>query len=372
MPKCTRRRSHGLRILHMTRNLEIGGLERLVVDLAACQAQSGHRSAIMELCEPMVERIAVPRIVVHIDFKRDPGSGPCRSWSGLYRAIQDFRPDVVHAHNSLALRRAVLPCLLGGIPVIMTKHGMDLVSGIGGLVYGGARYIACVSEEIHRKLTDTYPSLSKRAEVVPNGVSFESVGRLRREQVRAELKLGSECLAFLWAGRLVREKELDVLIEGFRRTQTQAWRLFLIGDGPLRCQLQEQARASELHDRVIFMGRRCDVRELLKGFDVFIMPSISEGLPMALLEAAAAGLPVIVSDVGAMPTVTRNRNGWVVPSGNAAALAACIGTACGLRFEFLRDMGQRSSELVRERFSIDTCAERYGEAYERFLRPTTD
>ncbi len=347
-----------MRILHVTRNLEVGGLERLVVDLAAEQVRAGHNSTIVEVCNSTGERIA-------------PSDDVSRRTSSLWRVLRMARPDVVHAHNTLALRRSILPCMVMRIPLVMTKHGMSFSEGIRSLAYQCPKHVACVSEEIHQRLVKVVPSMQRRSSVVYNGVSIDSIAVSDRDQARKVLGLTPGCKAFVWVGRLAPEKGLDTLIEAaVRCRQYSAWKLFLIGEGVLRKALSDHVSRFGMQDRIFFMGNRNDVRDYLHAFDVFVMPSLTEGLPMALLEAAAARLPLLVSDVGAMPRVVRNQNGWVLPPGDLEALASLMGEVCQFDRVLLQRMGARSMDVVRTLYSISVCAQEYLNLYHRALHRT--
>jgi glycosyltransferase involved in cell wall biosynthesis len=137
----------------------------------------------------------------------------------------------------------------------------------------------------------------------------------------------------------------------------------LVGDGPLRPDLERLADALSLTDRVIFLGVRSDVPAVLQALDIFAMTSLSEAASLTLMEAMASGLPVVVTDVGGNPEIVRaNRDGILVPRGDARAtgeaLAALLHTP-----QKAWEMGSSGRARVQERFVLDRTIDQYYERY---------
>ena len=351
-----------MRILHIVRNLEIGGMERFVVELSAEQAASGCVVGICEVCASSVTRMIVPQGVEHYAYSGTKSI--CGNFHQVWRAIKMFNPDLIHSHNTLALQQSVLPCLCSGKPMVMTKHGMDFSRGVRGLFYIWPRHTICVSKPIRQQMILLHPSLSQRSSVIHNGIKLSAGSESLRYRQRKLLGLDADVRAFVWVGRFVAAKAIDVMIRAFAdHGHSPRWKLFMIGDGCLRASVERQVAQLGMEARVVFLGMRQDVRELLAAFDVFILPSISEGLPIALLEAADAGLPLIVSSVGDMPDVVCKQNGWVVPPGDEKSLTACLRVACNMADKDLREMGVRSKSVAAEKFAISMCAEHYRSVY---------
>lgn len=353
-----------MRVLHIVRNLEIGGLERGVVDLSMEQVRQGNAAAICELTGSRGSCFDAP---AGVELYGPPARETRMARFGLLMAaLKRFQPDVVHVHNTLSLQNSLLPCMLRRRPVLLAKHGMVFQGGLRGWLYRWPRHVVCVSTPIRGKLITLHPACQERSSVIPNGITMQDPGNSPRETWRQKLNLDTRTRAFVWVGRFVEEKGLDLLLRAFAKlADNPGWTLFLIGDGPLRADIEAQANTLNIGARVRFTGMRQDIRELLPAFDVFVLPSLSEGLPMALLEAASAGLPLIVSDAGDMPTVVCRQNGWVVKAGDEAMLGDCLGRACRAETALLHEMGDRSLLVAGDLFSLQACAARYEYVYRK-------
>jgi glycosyltransferase involved in cell wall biosynthesis len=204
-------------------------------------------------------------------------------------------------------------------------------------------------------------------EVVPNGIPFRNGDR---SSLRNELGLSANDLLLVAVGNLYPVKGHAVLLRalgGLLRSGEIAnvpWRLAIAGRGEEEEGLRALAREEGIADRVTLLGFRRDVPDILAAADIFVMPSLSEGLPLALVEAMAAGLPVVVSDVGGVPEVAvAGREAILVPPGEPALLAE--GLARLLRDPSARvTMGRAARERALRDFSVSTMCE----AYERLYR----
>ena len=168
-----------------------------------------------------------------------------------------------------------------------------------------------------------------------------------------------------FVGRLTWAKDHATLIRAFRlvRERLPDTALVLIGDGPLRAGLETLARAEGIADRVFFLGDRNDIHALLRGLDLFVMSSITEGYSIALLEACAAALPIVATDVGGNAEIVRDGvNGTLVAAGAPDALAAAMVDMLGDEAR-ARAMGQAGRDWVLRYGSFRTMAERYTEIY---------
>lgn len=358
-----------MKILHLVRNLEVGGAERFVLDLAACQVIRGDQVRILTLCPAEGPELVVPAVLRgHVLA----ASGRL----GVLRIMKQIRPDVAHAHNSLTLFRSWLPCGLLGVPLIMTKHGNTFTPGLRGWAYRYPRHIVCVSPEIHAGVLRRYPSMQSRVSVIPNGIGLGFLSRDCEVMTRSQLGIPDGVRAGIWAGRCVAEKGLPALLaamdKALNHEPTLPLVVFLAGDGPLRSSLEREAVTLGVQEHVRFLGLRPDIRDVLPLFDFFVMPSINEGMPIALLEAAAAGLPALVSNVGAMPDIIPDGQcGWVAPAGDPAALAHVLERVARLPETELRTMGRAAADRVRRLFSIEACETRYRQIYQNAVGPLT-
>jgi glycosyltransferase involved in cell wall biosynthesis len=226
-------------------------------------------------------------------------------------------------------------------------------------------YVA-ISEEIRRGLLrDGIPA--EKIHRIPNFVDFGTFyppGREAREEGRAAFGWSGKTV-LLYAGRLAPIKGLDRLLEAFREISREFPDLLLVllGEGPMRPSLEEQASRSGISGAVHFLGRVDNVSEYMRVADVFVLPSLLEGMPNALLEAMATGLPAVATRTGGVVDVLEHgRNGLLAVPGNAGELAESIRTL--LATPGLRErLGQAAYEEVRSSFSLESCIGKYRDLY---------
>jgi glycosyltransferase involved in cell wall biosynthesis len=292
------------------------------------------------------------------------------------RMVSTHATDVLHTHNAVAHYQAVLATRgLSMRQVINTRHGM------------GANRRARRREWLYRRAlthTNTVVTVCEAARndaikrgivpaskacVVPNGIhveAFQAASSSMHDRLTHLLDLPKHTRIIGTVGRLNWTKDQLGLIRAFRRVREHYadTALVLIGEGELRTSLQQGAADEGVADSVHFLGDRSDVRDLLQGLDMFVLSSLSEGYSMALLEASAAALPIIATDVGGNGEIVRDDiNGRLVPAGNPAALAEAM-------LAFLRDpqhamaLGQAARAWVERYGSLETMALRYAQLYD--------
>ncbi len=379
-----------LDIMHVVENLERGGLERMVIDLAIAQRAAGHRCRVACLFEPgaLVHELETQGIEVYACHKRGGlDLGALRRLRAWLRAVPGA---VIHTHNANAHYHTVAAGVgLRLARVINTRHGMGAAQprSRGEWLYRRTMrrtdVVAAVCEAA--RLRFAQQGVRPRAQLlaVPNGIRVEHFSRAseeRRVALRNVLGLAPGTRIVGTVGRLNPVKDQATLLRAFARThaalsettqtettQTEntqtASALVLIGDGALRATLEGQAAALGIGDRVHFLGDRSDVRQLLQGFDLFVLSSLSEGYSMALLEACASGLPIIATDVGGnREIVVDGRNGLLVAPGREDALAEAI-TALLRAPERSAQMGLAGRDWALREASIETMAMRYASLY---------
>jgi glycosyltransferase involved in cell wall biosynthesis len=182
-----------------------------------------------------------------------------------------------------------------------------------------------------------------------------------RSKIRAELSIPPDAVVVGTVARLVPEKDHPLLVRALAPRLGDKTRLVIVGDGPCRAET-EAAVAAEAKPWVTFTGARRDVPALLAAFDVFAMSSRTEGLPLVVPEAMAAGLPVVSTAVGGLPGIVPPSVGRIVPHGDAAALGEALGEL--IADEALRrTLGDAAAKYARTRFSIDRMTDEYEALY---------
>ncbi len=292
----------------------------------------------------------------------------------LWRRRHDY--DIIHVH---LLNYHAFPAVLAGrwwgkktiIKTANSGQGSD-IRRMQSDMLPGQRWMLPVTLTAHRLVAINVESVAELREAgtsperiitIPNGV--EVSGPSKRDYA-----LNGNVTA-MFVGRLHSNKGLDVLLTAFqqviRRRPDQGWRLWLVGDGPLRSQLEAQAADLGLAERMKFWGWVENVSSLLAQADVFVLPSRTEGISNALLEAMAVGLPCVATSIGGnVDLLQTHQAGLLVPPDDVNALAEALLSLGGT--EALRaQLGRRARQMVEAHFSIDSVAQQYLELYHSLM-----
>ncbi len=327
-----------VRVVHVRNSDRVSGPERLLIDQArhaspaievhvAVFAPPGRPSAFLDMAER--EGVRVLRIEQRSSY--DP-----RLVGRLHERLTAVGADLVVTHDYKANFVGRRAARLGAIPWIAVAHGytaedlkVRVFEALDRRALRRADAVVVVSEALRERLRrGGVPE--DRLHGVDNGIDVARVieaAEASRDRARAALGASEGDALVVALGRTSPEKGQDLLLEAFARLAESrpALRLALVGDGPLLEGLARRADAAGLRERVALPGWRDDGPACLAVADVVVMPSRSEGLPIALLEALAVGTPVVVTDVGAMADVVEGGSaGLVVPPNDVAALADAI------------------------------------------------
>ncbi len=363
-PKDDRRR---LRIIHVVSSLLVGGMEQFVLQLAAEQRDSGHDVSILGLNGgPLVERAEL--MGLRATVMDDPNR--FRRISMAIRHLVRNRPDVVNAHNPGALTYALLAKFRPRASVIMTRHGQEVINPLpSGFKLRLTDSVIAVSDAAARAMLAKKPQAAGRIATIKNGVHLAKPMR-DRAAIRADLGLGDGLVGIIVA-RIDRLKGHNTLTEAAAKVRDRGidFTVLIAGDGPERAKIEELAAERNLGpDRVKFLGFRNDVTDLLAASDLFLLPSLTEGMPLSVLEAMAQRLPVLCTPVGGIPELMDDgAQGTFFPVGDVDALTEAISRLAAdpvLR----RSMGEAGYQRVKERFSFSEMARRYEDLYYRFCR----
>jgi glycosyltransferase involved in cell wall biosynthesis len=364
-------------VAHVIGALGIGGAERQLVNYLLAADRADFRHTAICLTEKgslaaTVRDAGVPVVVMRVRLRT--------LWRDLPRLAAWLRRNdvaLVHAHMFSAALWGRLAAMGAGVPArVLTEHGRQLWKnrlqiGLDRLLTRHTcRHIAVSADGLRLRLAREKVA-PDRIVLIPNGVAMPSLadGEARRRRVRAELGLTDDQPVVGTVGRVVPVKGYTHLLAALAvlRARFPAVRWLLVGDGPDLPVLLAEADRTGMRDALLAVGVRSDITDLLAAMDVFVMSSVREGLPVALLEAMAAARPVVVTDVGGMPeAVTHDRDGLVVPVADPAALAEAIG---GLLAD--PDAAARLAAAARataeERYAITSVARRIEDVYRQCL-----
>jgi glycosyltransferase involved in cell wall biosynthesis len=355
-------------VVAFTDSVDFSGAERMLVTLMARLDRCRWRPIVMHhpgarrLVRESHEADMQTREVPFIDTKWDLS----HVWT-MVRQLRANRARVFHAHlnwpgacvyGMLAAGLARVPARIATqqlFPDVRSRRLRRRQAAVSRIVH---RYIA-VSDDIRRELCAS-GAKPEKVRVIPNGIEPErfSIGR----RVRA----ADDPPLVLTVARLENHKGLPYLLGAAARLP--GVRFAIAGEGSERPALESEARRLGVEDRVNFLGERADVPELLATCDVFALPSLFEGLPVAVLEAMAAGTPVIATAIrGTTDAVQHGVTGWLVPAGDASGLANGIRTVLADRPLAARLAGCARA-VVEQRFSVAAVAARTSELYQEVLR----
>jgi len=359
-----------LRILHVITDLNTGGVPLHLLGLASWLHQRGETVRVVSLAPPGAVTASLAERGVPADACRAAGWWDWRAVDRLAGMIREFRPDVVHSllfHANVAARAA---CLLAGfdrrrlvceIQTVEIERRWHLT--VDRWTQALCRCIVGNSPSVIEHLAASAGIRRDRLRLIRGGVDTAAIAAAQPLN-RVGLGLPLDQPVLLWVGRLDPIKGLDVLVEATGVVaRQQPVHLLIAGDGPYRAELERLVVASGLSRRVHLLGMRRDVPRLLKSAEVFVFPSRTEGLPNALLEAMAAALPVVATDVpGCRDVVDSGRTGILVPVDDSAALADAI-----LRVlqdqAWARSLGRAAAEHARRHHDRTVCFERYQSLY---------
>lgn len=246
----------------------------------------------------------------------------------LRRAIRAEAPAIFHAHLSwpLACRHGVLAAWLARVPGVLGTAQLYVHPGSARrtrYLLAPLHRIIAVSSEVARRYTEELGVPAARLAVVPNAVSVPDAPPPANAELRSKLLGRGPAFLVLTAARLHEQKGHTYLLQAARQVPEATF--VLAGEGPLRAELEAEAAALGLGSRCVFLGQRTDVAGLLAAVDLFVLPSLYEGLPVSVLEAMAACRPVVATAIGGtIEAVEHEVTGLLVPPRDPAALAAAI------------------------------------------------
>ena len=367
-----------VRILHLFVTLPVGGAENLLLSIVRRLDPERFSSIVCCIGKRgvMGDQLAGMDIpVVELRFM-EKGGMDRRVAPALGDLIRRERIDVVHSHLYHANLYGRLAARKAGVPAVISIHNTygkpKLHRRIINWYLGRHTAAIIVGSEDIRRDVERYDRVSaSRIQVIPNSVDLtRSVSTLSKSEARARLGLVPHDLVIGTIGRLEKQKGHRYLIEALAllRRRGIVARLLLAGEGRERLALEALVASLGLDEQVMLLGTRSDLGDLFRAMDIFVMPSLREGLSLVMLSAMAAGLPVVATSVGGVSEVFCNDEyGFTVPAGNAAALADKI-AECLPNLPAATAKGMKGAQHVRDSYGDEAMVRRVEAVYERALR----
>jgi sugar transferase (PEP-CTERM/EpsH1 system associated) len=360
-----------MRIAEVVLSLDMGGQERLVLRMAQAFHERGHRVEVVTLTAGGALRNEMGPIKVH-EVVRKRGFD-ATLYKRLYSVFRKEAYDVVHTHNSVPLEYAAPAARLARVRcTVHTKHGHIAYSKAALQLARAATkcvdHFVAVSDDTAKTAEREERPGEKRLSVIENGIPLGKFGpnEEARAQIRDELSIPRDAFVVGSVGRLVEEKDYPMLVRAMGPLLGDRMRLVIVGEGKglVRSEIEAAIASldSKLRSFVTLTGERRDVPRMLASFDVFVLSSHAEGLPLVIPEAMASRLPVVATAVGGIPPIVPKETGILVPAKDPEALAAAIKRLMDAP-NARASMGEAARRYALDRFGEEKMLERYLDLY---------
>lgn len=374
-----------MRVVHLIKATRIGGAERHLLILLKALRERGVDVHLLVMVQPdnlmdelVIEAthsdIPIQRLVIHSNLN-------VVVINEIRTRLSRLKPDVLHTHLIHADTFGIPAGRLARVPIIITgRHNDDsfrsnpLISRANGTLWRAVSGGIAISEHVKRFTIDVEHAPPHKVHVVRYGIPHRpadpsKIDDLRRD-LRAELGLADDAILLGMACRLTEQKGVSFALRAFAQLAANYPNVWFViaGDGKLRDNLEVEARRLGLLKRVFFLGWRQDVPAIMGGLDVFLMPSLWEGFGLVALEAMAKRLPIIASQVSAIPEVIANgETGLLVPPRNVGRLAQAMRTLLNDR-ALRAHMGMLAEDRLEYHFSVERMADETIAVYEQYRR----
>lgn len=368
-----------INILHLMPTSGPGGAEKLLIEIVSSLNKERYHSVVGMLNTGWLTK-KLEEIGVDIKVLRSGGSIDYVLLNDLVKIIRLQDIDIIHSHLLDMNLYAVLSSKLTNTPLICTEHGdIHHISKRSWKNIVKARTISALADMIVfvSQYTENYfqeyvkKSPNLRA-VIYNGIDeniFEKADAEQKKVLRKKLHLNESALLIANVGNLYPVKGQKFLIQAFRiiKDSVSNSELLLIGRGELERELKTEAEKLGIMDSVRFLGFREDVSDILKAIDIFVLSSLSEGLPIALIEAMSCGLSVVATDVGGVREVIQDGiDGFIVPPEDPFSLAERINLIID-NSSTMSTICENATKKVKSLFSKSVMIRRYEELYDYLL-----
>jgi len=358
--------------------LDCGGLERIVLDLAALGTKCAQEVGVICLERPgtlanQAEALGARVFCAH----KGPGIRP-KTVARLRRFFGEAQPDIIHSHHIAALFYAGPAAVrFRNARIVHTEHGRYYDSRrrtrwLGRIAAQFASRFFCVSRDIADAVVAHRVAPHRKVVVIPNGIDTALLARRDRStsiELRRSLGIPDSAPVIGTVGRLNEIKRHDMLLRAFAKVRSVVpdCRLVIVGDGPLMSDLRALAQALDVDRACHFAGYQTDMVRYYHTFDVFALTSRSEGMPLAVIEACAAGVAVVAARVGGVPEIIEDgRTGTLFePSDEGSLTKALLDLIADPALA--RSMGEAGARGAQSRFDVKRMAEEYHHQYQELL-----
>jgi sugar transferase (PEP-CTERM/EpsH1 system associated) len=370
--------------MHVLNSLSVGGVERMLINMV--NRMDSKRFEHLVCCVSHLGD-AAPLLSAEVRCF-DMGKGTGRDLlmpRKIVNLIRSERPDIVHTRSWAGvdgvIAQRVARLITGNSRLVHSEHGRNLPyihcepfksKVVRRIVYHLADVVFTVSDELRDHYCRETGFATERVRVIPNGVEIARFDEADPRGVREELGIAADDFVIGMVSRLNATKDLLTLARAFERLARSAaeakLKLVMVGEGEERKKIEQFAAEHDLQRQILLTGTRHDVPRLLRAMDAFALPSLSEGLSGAILEAMCAGLPVVATAVGANPElVSEGESGFLIEPGDDAAMAERLSRLIADR-DLARNFGLAGRRRIEQHYSLDRMVQRYEELYSSLVQ----
>lgn len=359
-----------MKVVFFITSLGMGGAENVLAALCEGLAKLEIEVKIICLKGPVIVQPMSKNIEI-INLNINSINGFLKNISKVRAIINKFQPDVVHAHMFHAIiyaRLLRLTCFMKKL--ICTAHSTKFGGAIHKNIYRLTDFLSDVNTNVSKEATQNFINQGifnlKKTVTVTNGVNIDKFrfDIIKRQKLRYKFGLSDDTNVFMAVGRFNQAKDYPNMLKAFSlyKHQGQCFKLFIVGDGELRDQIETLIQQYGLKEDIILLGIRSDVSELFNMSDFFILSSAWEGLPTVLLEAMATERVIVTTDCGGVKEII-GESKFLVPIQDPLALCKKISEAATLSSSSRYDIGIANRLRVQEKFSLDAMVENWLKLY---------
>lgn len=359
-----------IRILHIIYQLNTGGLENGLINLINRLPESQYQHTVLSLSySTRFKDRVVTNNCTFIDLNKEPGP-LLLYFKAIYQIIKSIAPDIVHTRNLSAIECQIV-AWAARVPFrIHSEHGRESNDLMGNNKKNQRvrkmakpfihQYIA-LSKDLESYLMDKIGVGTDKINQIYNGVDYQRFTCQHRKST-------SDTTRIISVGRLQSVKNFPVLIMAIKNLKASGYEnihLNLVGDGPEKASIQQSIIDNSLQGQVILLGNRNDIPDLLMNSDIFVLPSLIEGISNTILEAMSVGLPIIASRVGGNPElILDGQSGQLFPSGDVYALVKALKLYIDNK-QIRHSHGEKSRERVETLFALSQMIQKYHAVYQQ-------
>jgi glycosyltransferase involved in cell wall biosynthesis len=362
------------KVVHIVPTLSPGGAERVAVHIVTGLNRQRYEAVVVSLSgrlECDLDRL-LEEAGVEVRYLGKPPGFDYRMYSRLHHVLSESQPDIVHTH--IQVLRYALPSMLvlKHASLLHTVHNMaerevePRARWIQRYAFNHGVVPVPVAESVAVSLKRLYGI--QQCRVIPNciPVDYYACPQTPRREWRAREGFGDQDVLFVCVARFAAQKNHTLLLSAFAQgpASDPNAHLILIGEGPLREQLEDQAKDLGLGSQVRFLGLRADIPDTLGAMDVFALSSDWEGNPLSVIEAMASGLPIVSTAVGGVPDLFESgKEGFLVQPGDVQGFSNSMAYLSSNR-EVRLSMGMAAARRARESYDVSMMVQAYEELYE--------